>query len=138
MRESIARCGLGWFLPKFNWGTWRLAAPHGENVLVGNLLMHEEYKRRWRAVKDFRDVFIRFNQAETWYGQYSMDGNARLQGVWLEYLHVLNLEQFDMDIWKTMLKTNKRCPELRPEVIQKRMAGQFCYRDMKKMFQVDG
>ncbi|OBT54137.1 hypothetical protein VE04_06765, partial [Pseudogymnoascus sp. 24MN13] len=67
MRESMERCGLGWFLPKFNWSTWRLAAPHGENVLVGNLLMHEEYKRRWRAVKDLRNVFIRFNQAETWY-----------------------------------------------------------------------
>ena len=102
-------------------------APHGENVLVGNLLMHEEYKRRWRAVKDLQDVLIRFNQAETWYGQYSMDDNARLQGVWLEYLHVLNLEQFDMDIWKAMLKANKRCPELRPEVIQKMVAGQFCY-----------
>ncbi|KFY09998.1 hypothetical protein V491_07848 [Pseudogymnoascus sp. VKM F-3775] len=138
MHESMERCGFGWFLPKFNWSTWRLAAPHGENVLVGNLLMHEEYKRRWRAVKDLRDVFIRFNQAVAWYGQYSMDGNARLQGVWLEYLHVLNLEQFDTDIWKTMLKANRRCPELRPEVIQKRMAGQFCYRDMKKMFQVDG
>ncbi|OBT71266.1 hypothetical protein VF21_09920 [Pseudogymnoascus sp. 05NY08] len=64
MRESIERCGLGWFLPKFNWSTWRLAAPHGENVLVGNLLMHEEYKRRWRAVKDLCNVFICFNQAE--------------------------------------------------------------------------
>ncbi|KFZ24910.1 hypothetical protein V502_00587 [Pseudogymnoascus sp. VKM F-4520 (FW-2644)] len=138
MRDSMERCGLGWFLPKFNWSTWRLAPPHGENVLVGNMLMHEEYKRRWRAVKDLRDVFIRFNQAETWYGQYSINGNWRLQDLWLEYLHVLNLEQFDTDIWKTMLKSHRRCPELRPEAIQKRMDGQFCYQDMKEMFQVDG
>jgi hypothetical protein len=67
MKKSIERCGIGWFLPKFNWALWRLAAPHGENVLVGNMLMHEEYKRRWRAVKDLRDVFVRFNQAKSWY-----------------------------------------------------------------------
>lgn len=51
MRDTMTRCGLGWFLPKINWATWRLASPHGENILVGNMLMHEEYKRRWRAVK---------------------------------------------------------------------------------------
>jgi hypothetical protein len=64
------RCGLGWFLPKFNWATFRLALPHGENLLVGNVLMYEEYKRRWRAVKDLQDVFVRFNQADSWYNCY--------------------------------------------------------------------
>jgi hypothetical protein len=47
MQETMEQCGLGWFLPKFNWATRRLALPHGENLLVGNLLMHAEYKRRW-------------------------------------------------------------------------------------------
>jgi len=61
MRGTMERCGLGWFLSKFNWATWRFALPHGENILVGNMLMHEEYKRRWRAVKDLRDIYIRFN-----------------------------------------------------------------------------
>ena len=104
MRDNIERCGLGWFLPKFNWAMWRLAPPHGENILVSNVLMHEEYKRRWRAVKDLRDVHIRFNQAESWYDRYNVRRSASLSDKWLEYLHVLNFEQFDTDIWKAMLK----------------------------------
>jgi hypothetical protein len=46
MQETIERYGLGWFLPKFNWASRRLVLPHGENLLVGNLLMYAEYKRR--------------------------------------------------------------------------------------------
>ena len=72
MKKTIERCGIGWFLPKFDWATWRLAAPHGENILVGNMLMHEENKRRWRAVKDLRDFYVRFNQAKSWYDKYMM------------------------------------------------------------------
>ncbi|KAF1957688.1 hypothetical protein CC80DRAFT_515786 [Byssothecium circinans] len=59
-----------------------------------------------RAVKDLRDVFVRFNQATGWYQQYN----------WLEYLHALNLEQFDAD--------------------NGNMA--FCYRGMKRMFLQEG
>ncbi|RAL58025.1 hypothetical protein DID88_009089 [Monilinia fructigena] len=103
MRKTIERCGLGWFLPKLKWATWRFAPPHGENILVGNVLMHEEYKRRWRAVKDLRDVYIRFNQAESWYDRYHVQRSTALLGKWLEYLHALNLEQFDADIWKAYL-----------------------------------
>ncbi|KAF2175411.1 hypothetical protein K469DRAFT_610840 [Zopfia rhizophila CBS 207.26] len=132
MRETIERCGFGWFLPKFNWTTWRLAPPHGDNILVGNLLMHKEYKRRWRAVKDLRDVYVRFNQAESWYDRYNVHHNLGLLGKWLEYLHVLNLEQFDTDVWKAMLKANKRYPELTPETIQRNGEIDFCYRGMKE------
>ncbi|KAH6702793.1 hypothetical protein BKA61DRAFT_646779 [Leptodontidium sp. MPI-SDFR-AT-0119] len=98
MRDTIQRCGL-------------------ENILVGNVLMHEEYKRRWRAVKDLRDVYVRFNQAESWYDRYN----------WLEYLHVLNLEQFDTD----------RSPELTPEAIQQKGEIRFWFHDMKNMFSID-
>jgi hypothetical protein len=98
MRETMKRCGLGWFLPKFNWATWRLAPPHGDNILVGNLLMHTEYRRRWRAVKDIRDVHVRFHQAEAWYDQYHIGRSPGLLAKWLEYLHALNLEQFDLDV----------------------------------------
>jgi hypothetical protein len=98
MRDTIERCGLGWFLPKINWATWRFAPPHGENILVGNVIMHEEYKRRWRAVKDLRDVYVRFNQAESWYDRYNVQNSSCLLDKWLEYLYVLNLEQFDTDI----------------------------------------
>ncbi|KAF2279842.1 uncharacterized protein EI97DRAFT_438948 [Westerdykella ornata] len=49
MQETMGRCGLGWFLPKFRWAMQRLTQPHGDNMLVGNLLMHAEYKRRQQA-----------------------------------------------------------------------------------------
>jgi hypothetical protein len=61
IRGIIEHYSLGWFLPKFNWVMWRFALPHRENILVRNILIYEEYKRRWRAVKDLRDVYIRFN-----------------------------------------------------------------------------
>ncbi|KAL5344208.1 hypothetical protein ACLOAV_010826 [Pseudogymnoascus australis] len=138
MRESMERCGLGWFLPKFNWNTWRLAPPHGDNILVGNLTMHEEYKRRWRAVKDLRDVYIRFNQAESWHEQYNMQDNQGLEKVWLEYLIALNLEQFDVDVQRAMMTANKRSNELRPDAAQSIEAMKFCHHDMRKMFMVDG
>jgi hypothetical protein len=138
MQDSMERCGLGWFLPKFKWATWRFGAPHGENMLVGNTLMHEEYTRRWRAVKDLRDVFIRFNQAESWYERYNMQDNQGLEKAWLEYLLLLNLEQFDVDVWRALLKANKRTQELRANVGQWTEVMQFCYRDMKKMFVVNG
>ena len=138
MRETMERCGVGWFLPKFHWASWRLAPPHGDNMLVGNLLMHAEYKRRWQAVKDLRDVYVRFAQAEGWYDQYNVDCDSGRLGKWLEYLHVLNLEQFDADVWKAMLAANKRSPELTPEAIRQDGDVDYCYRGMKRMFLVDG
>jgi hypothetical protein len=61
MRGIMERCSLSWFRPKFNWVTWRFALLYGENILIRNILIYKEYKRRWRAVKDLRDVYIRFN-----------------------------------------------------------------------------
>jgi hypothetical protein len=138
MQETIERCGLGWFLPKFNWATWRFAPPHGENILVGNMLMHEEYKRRWRAVKDLRDVYVRFSQAEAWYDRYNVQAHPPLLAKWLEYLHALNLEQFDTDVWKVMLKSNKRSPELAPDAVARQGEMQFCHYSMKRMFSING
>lgn len=138
MQDTMNRCGLGWFLPKFNWATWRLAPPHGENILVGNLLLHEEYKRRWRAVKDLRDVYIRFNQAASWFDRYHVRQSRSLLSKWLEYLHALNLEQFDADIWKAMLKSDKRSPELTPAAVKQGGDIRFCYDGMKRMFCVNG
>jgi hypothetical protein len=138
MQDTMERCGLGWFLPKFNWATWRLAAPHGENILVGNVLMHEEYRRRWRAVKDLRDVYVRFSQAEAWYDRYQVQQSTSLRDKWLEYLHVLNLEQFDVDIWKAMVKSNKRSPELSARAIRQKGQMRFCYHHMERAFTVNG
>lgn len=138
MRKTIERCGIGWFLPKFNWAIWRLAAPSGDNMLVGNMLMHEEYKRRWRAVKDLRDVYVRFNQAESWYDRYNIQGNSQLLKAWFEYLHVLNIEQFDIDVRKAMVKASKGSGELGAGVRMLDEGFRFCYNDMKKMFLVNG
>jgi hypothetical protein len=138
MQETMERCGLGWFLPKFHWATRRLAPPHGDNMLVGNLLMHAEYKRRWQAVKDLRDVFVRFNQAESWYDRYSVQRSPRRLRKWLEYLHVLNIAQFDADVWTTMLAVHKRSPELSPQALEQKGDVAYCYHGMKGMFSTDG
>ncbi|TGO31675.1 hypothetical protein BHYA_0443g00020 [Botrytis hyacinthi] len=63
-----------------------------------------------------------------------MFASARLR---LEYLHVLNIEQFDLDIWKIMLKAYKRSPELAPDAVQNGVP-RFCYKDMKEVFIVNG
>lgn len=138
MKATIERCGIGWFLPKFRWHTVRLAPPHGENLLVGNVLMHAEYKRRWRAVKDLRDVFVRFNQAEGWYKQYDMPQHPMRLRKWLEYLHVLSMQQFDADVWRAMLAAHKGSPELSPTALAMDGSISYCYRGMKKLFLVDG
>ncbi|KAI8931113.1 hypothetical protein NX059_012123 [Plenodomus lindquistii] len=138
MNDTMERCGLGWFLPKMNWAILRFAPPHGENMLVGNLLLHQEYKRRWRAVKDLRDVFVRFNQAEGWYTQHQMAHQPGVRRMWLEYLHALNLEQFDADVWKAMLAAHKRHPELSPAAAESGVPISYCYRGMRKLFLVDG
>ncbi len=61
MKKSIQSCGIGWFLPKIDWGTWRLLPPHNDNMLTRNLHVHDEYKRQWRAVRDLQDVWVRLN-----------------------------------------------------------------------------
>ncbi|PVH92677.1 hypothetical protein DM02DRAFT_619785 [Periconia macrospinosa] len=138
MRETLEKCGIGWFLPKFSWATRRLAQPHGDNMLVGNLLMHAEYKRKWRAVKDLRDVFVRFNQATGWFQQHSVQQDPRLLRKWLEYLHALNLEQFDADVWSLILAAHKSRPELSPAALRQDGNMRFCYKGMKRMFLDEG
>ncbi|KAK6591437.1 hypothetical protein H4I95_05690 [Botrytis cinerea] len=138
MQNTMERCGLGWFLPKFNWATCRFASTHGDNMLVGNALVHKEYKRRWRAVKDLRDVYVRFNQAASWYDRYNMSRNYKLKEKWFDYLWALNIEQFNADIWKEMLKSHKHSPELSPLALQSQGNIRFCYTGMKQLFLVDG
>jgi hypothetical protein len=141
MRASMERSGLGWFLSKFNWSTRRIAPPHSDNMLVGTVLLHAEYRRKWKAVKDLRDVFVRFSQAEAWYERYDMSQKQALQQKWLEYLHVLNMEQFDADLWKSLLATDKRGQVLNPVVVEQMANGgmiRFCHRGMRNVFLSDG
>ena len=134
MKETMARTGFGWFLPKFNWTHCRIIQPSNDNMLVGNFLMHAEYKRRWAAVKDLKDVFVRFSQAIQWFHQHSVKQNPQLLATWLEYLHALILEQFDADIWASMLAIHKRRPELSPLALEGGRNMAFCMRDMAKLF----
>lgn len=60
-----------------------------------------------------------------------------LLGKWLEYLHALNLEQFNTDVWKAMLRSNKRCPELPPDAVKQQGEIRFCYNGIKRIFRVD-
>lgn len=138
MQQTMADCGLGWFLPKFSWMSRRLAQPHGDNMLVGNLLMHAEYKRRWKAVKDLSDVYTRFHQATQWFAKYNVEQNPQLLKKWLEYLIALNLEQFDADVWSAALAAHKTHPELSEAAIAQNGNIPFCYRSMQRMFLRDG
>ncbi|KFY69093.1 hypothetical protein V496_00472 [Pseudogymnoascus sp. VKM F-4515 (FW-2607)] len=67
-----------------------------------------------------------------------MQDKQGLEKVWLEYLIVLNLEQFDVDVQRAMLTATKRSHELRPDAAQSLDAMKFCHHDMRKMFMVDG
>lgn len=138
MQQTMANCGLGWFLPKFSWMSRRLAQPHGDNMLVGNLLMHAEYKRRWKAVKDLSDVYTRFHQATQWFTRYNVEQNPQLLKKWLEYLLALNLEQFDADVWSAMLAAHKTHPQLSQAAMAQNGNIPFCYRGMHSMFLEDG
>ena len=60
-----------------------------------------------------------------------------LLGKWLEYLYALNLEQFNTDIWKAMLKSNKRCPELTLDTVKQQGEIRFYYNGIKRMFRVN-
>ena len=97
MHDTLKRCKISWFLPKFNQVTQQLALLHRENILVENVLMHKEYKQRQQVVKDLQDVYIHFNQAKAWYDQYYVQQGLQLLDKQLEYLHALNLKQFDAD-----------------------------------------
>ncbi|KAF2622933.1 hypothetical protein BU25DRAFT_451613 [Macroventuria anomochaeta] len=138
MQQTIEQCGLGWFLPKFNWATLRIKPPHGENLLNGCLLMHTEYKKRWQAVKDLQNIYVRFNQAERWFQEHNIGKNPGLLRKWLEYLYALNLEQFDADVWKAMLKAHKQTQQLSPQALEQRGKMAYCFDGMKGFFLNNG
>ncbi|KAH7111539.1 hypothetical protein EDB81DRAFT_768468 [Dactylonectria macrodidyma] len=61
--------GFGWWLPgKFDWNTWRFASEVGDRLAVGNDLLRQDYKRRWRVLKNIRDVHVRMWQVHSWEG----------------------------------------------------------------------
>lgn len=138
MGATMERYGIAWFLPKLNWAVARFNHTHQANLIQGSMLLHQEYKRRWRAVRDLRGVFVRLSQADAWFDQYHLTQNLPLRNKWLEYLLVLNIEQFDSDIWKTVLKMNLSRLELAPGTTDQLPDIRFCFKDMHAMCMVEG
>ena len=112
--------------------------PSYSNMQAGNLLMHPEYKQRWEAVRDLRNVFYQFSQATEWYSQYNLQQDHRARRKWLEYLHALNLQQFDADICQHMCAAHKRNPELSRSGLRRCKSSRmsFCYNGMKLAFEL--
>ncbi|OBT51006.1 hypothetical protein VE04_09284 [Pseudogymnoascus sp. 24MN13] len=81
MAETMKAYGIGWFLPKMNWVTLRVAQPHADQLLAGNMLHHAQYQRRWRTVRDLRDVYVRLGQVEEWFTRYKI-GSGGGAGTW--------------------------------------------------------
>jgi hypothetical protein len=133
METTMKQYGIAWFLPKINWEVARFMHTHKANLIQSSMLLHQQYKRRWRAVRDLRSAFVRLSQADAWFDHYHLAEKQSLRNKWLEYLHVLNIEQFNSDIWKTVLKTNTSCLELAPGIPDQLADMQFCFQDMKEM-----
>jgi hypothetical protein len=138
MDSTMERYGIAWFLPKINWAVTRFKRVHQANLIQGSMLLHREYRRRWRAVRDLRSVFVRLSQADAWFDQYDLAQDQPLRTKWLEYLLVLNIEQFDSDIWKTVLKMDRSRPELTPGMADQLPNLRFCFEDMRAMCKVQG
>jgi hypothetical protein len=142
MKKTMLECGFGWFLPKINWTTMRPLPLHTDHFLAGNLLLHAEYKRRWKAVRDLGDVYTRLQQAEGWFATYKVKDSRERKRVWLEYLTALNIQQFRADIIQHVLNSNKTHPELSATATATtthRLTNlSYCFQGMYKMFEVDG
>ena len=138
MQQTMADCRLGWFLPKFSQRSRQLAQLHGDNILVGNLLIHAEYKRRQKEVKDLSNVYTRFYQATQQFPKYNVEQNLQLLKKWLEYLITLNLKQFNADVQSAALAVYKTHLELSEAAIVQNSNILFCYRSMHRMFLRDG
>ena len=59
MATAVQRSGIGWFAPKFDWATWTLRPEHAAHTLLENPRMLEHYQRRWAAVRDAKDIYMR-------------------------------------------------------------------------------
>jgi hypothetical protein len=98
--------GLGWWLPgKFNWDEWRFRGEVNEGLVAGNSLLHIEYGRQWKVIKDIRDVHARMWQANKWVKQYSVRKSRRNRNIWFEYLSNTVIELFQSEVWRAARKS---------------------------------
>jgi hypothetical protein len=88
---------------------------------------------------------MRLHQAQGWATQYSIQDSTGKANAWLTYLTKLNIVQFRADIAQHLLLSNKKYPELRPNITATAAATTafftkltYCAEDMWEMFEVDG
>jgi len=141
MYHSIDVHGFGWWKPgRFQWLYWRFKPYMTRRLLVGNLLLHEEYRRRWRAVKEMRDVHVQVFQADQWFSELFVARDPEKTKWWLDYLTCLVISQFDLDIWAKVHHENIQHEELTAETLQsypKHKPPVFCWDSMCRMFKVN-
>ena len=133
--------GIGWFLPKIDWQVCHVSSEYTNQFLAGNLLRHQQFKKKARQVKELKDVWVRFEQANQWFIKHDLQkpGPKALdrQWQWLEYLICLVINQFDLDIFEAMLRNHTTNPELRGNcaTIKALEQTRFCHTDMSAMFE---
>ncbi|RYP63086.1 hypothetical protein DL769_007073 [Monosporascus sp. CRB-8-3] len=138
--DSMRQHGFGWWRPGiFRWEYWRFTDEVCSKLLVGNILLHQQYQRQWRAVRQIRDSMVYMLQASQWFSRFQLGlaENEAAAGVWLEYLHCLVIRQFDFDVWQKLHEENRRYPELRDAAAAAFPPGSppvFCYDTIKELF----
>jgi hypothetical protein len=136
--RSMKEHGFGWWLPdRFQWEFWRFHGPFTRRLLVGNLLLHAEYHRRYKAVRNVRNVQIQLLQAQSWFQDHNLPNHPQAQATWLDYLHCLVLRQFDLDIWQEVHSQHKKYAELRPTAASTYVPDNpptFCWDQMHELF----
>jgi hypothetical protein len=132
--------GLGWWLPgKFNWDEWRFRGEVNERLVAGNSLLHIEYGRQWKVIKDIRDVHARMWQANKWVKQYSVRKSRRNRNIWFEYLSNTVIELFQSEVWRAARKSLdwKSSSDLTDEAAASYPADQpppYCYDALASSF----
>ena len=134
MQQITANCSLSQFLPKFSQQSKQLTQPYSNNILVRNLLIYTKYKRRQKAIKDLSNIYTYFYQVTQQFTQYSVQQNPQLLSRQLEYLHALNLEQFNTNIQLVILAVYKLHLELLLAMLKINSCIKYSYQSIEKLF----
>jgi hypothetical protein len=138
LSRSMEQHGFGWWKSGlFQWEFWRFHTHITRKLLVGNLLLHAEYRKRWKAIRQVRNTQVQLFQAQSWFQDYNLQHRPQAQATWLDYLHCLVLRQFDLDVWQEMYSQNKRYEELIPTRTRDYPASNppaFCWDKMFPLF----
>lgn len=68
IKVAMKKQVLGWFMATMNRSTFRIRTELSGKLLAGVLPLYHEHRKRWEAVCNLGNVYIRFNQAESYRG----------------------------------------------------------------------